>query len=716
MGRTGSIVLLLSALLSIHTTIALGAASDYSWEQFYRASVINSIVSQGSILWIGTDKGLMKLDKATLSLQHLNNSNSGLSANYVSAIYNGHDQILWFGVIYSFAMGYEAPSICKFAQGNWAGFDSSQFPTPYMRQGQTNKITSIITDAHSDVWIAMNAKDLLRYHNNSWITVDTLNKLRPSIAVSSLTVDSNGVIWAATNRGLACISDQKVAFFDTLNSSIPGNTISAVAVDTKNVKWLISCKGGLSFPPSQVSYFLSSYNDTGWVSYPILQSSPYQIGAAPVGSSLIIDKHNKKWIAVNGKALWALDGTIWTVLDSSNSMGAIATVGQFSIDTNDVIWIAATGDTLLRYTGQNHQKICLSNLDGFDNYGKVVTDTQGNVWVVSNDKISIFKNGSWVIKPAPQPRKLSMRAAAIDKNNNLWVGYYDQNNGGVARYDGSVWQLFNSATSNLQSNYINAIFCDHKGAVWIGTDKGPARFNGSGWDIFDSVNYGYTGYQTYAFAETKDHKMVFGCGRGAYIYDGATWTKIADLPGIIYCNICTDSSGKLWFTPYTCGIAVYDGQKVTWMDTTNSPVPNNQVMWITIDEFDNKWISTWNGLAKLSGNTWDIFTDYNSGLPHNSTGHSVVDGSGRLWLETNGGLVLIGKKGQTKVLHQPLNRKGNSTAFVNAGLQGSKSSVFTLLGQKILTDHFNNKLSSSLPSGIYIVNDKEKNLKRIQNK
>ena len=43
---------------------------------------------------------------------------------------------------------------------------------------------------------------------------------------------------------------------------------------------------------------------------------------------------------------------------------------------------------------------------------------------------------------------------------------------------------------------------------------------------------------------------------------------------------------------------------------------------IAIDGSGNKWIGTWNGLAKFDGTNWTVYNTSNSGLPENIIGAS----------------------------------------------------------------------------------------------
>ena len=57
---------------------------------------------------------------------------------------------------------------------------------------------------------------------------------------------------------------------------------------------------------------------------------------------------------------------------------------------------------------------------------------------------------------------------------------------------------------------------------------------------------------------------------------------------------------------------------------------------IYIDSNNTKWITTNNGLAKLSGNNWTVYDTTNSGLPSNIVGSIMKDKLNNFWFATDG--------------------------------------------------------------------------------
>ena len=88
-------------------------------------------------------------------------------------------------------------------------------------------------------------------------------------------------------------------------------------------------------------------------------------------------------------------------------------------------------------------------------------------------------------------------AIAIDSNNNKWIG---TDRGGLARFDGTNWTIYNGFNSGLPNtgpnkivNSIHSIVIDSKGNLWIGTILGGlVKYDGINWTVYNETNSGLT--------------------------------------------------------------------------------------------------------------------------------------------------------------------------------------------------------------------------------
>ncbi|HYQ56318.1 MAG TPA: two-component regulator propeller domain-containing protein [Draconibacterium sp.] len=100
-------------------------------------------------------------------------------------------------------------------------------------------------------------------------------------------------------------------------------------------------------------------------------------------------------------------------------------------------------------------------------------------------------------------------------------------------------------------------------------------------------------------------------------------------------DIQTDSKGNLWIG-CSDGLIKYDGETFTRFDTSNSPIPEDVIWSIAIDDNDVVWFSSSRankgGLVKYDGTNWAVYTPENSDLPGNHITSVVFDKNKDLWL------------------------------------------------------------------------------------
>jgi hypothetical protein len=178
---------------------------------------------------------------------------------------------------------------------------------------------------------------------------------------------------------------------------------------------------------------------------------------------------------------------------------------------------------------------------------------------------------------------------------------------GLAKFDGSVWTIYNKGNSGLLDNDVFAIAVGDSGNLWIGTiysfpnpllgAGGLYKFDGRYWTVYN------TGISIGTLATDKSGNVWMGTSAGFGKFDGTNWAWFgpdtsAGLPFYIAITaIAVDSQGNEWIGTGNGGLARFDGTKCTMYNTDNSDLPNNWVTAIAIDSRGNKWIATHNGLA-----------------------------------------------------------------------------------------------------------------------
>ena len=107
-----------------------------------------------------------------------------------------------------------------------------------------------------------------------------------------------------------------------------------------------------------------------------------------------------------------------------------------------------------------------------------------------------------------------------------------------------------SRASGLPSDYVNSMYQDKKGYIWIATDKGICRYNGVKYEYFSTDN-GLPDNMAYSFFEDQQNNIWIKCyGNKIAMFDGQTLTDYSkkypqELENVI--NIQADAQNNLYF-------------------------------------------------------------------------------------------------------------------------------------------------------------------------
>jgi len=91
-------------------------------------------------------------------------------------------------------------------------------------------------------------------------------------------------------------------------------------------------------------------------------------------------------------------------------------------------------------------------------------------------------------------------------------------------------------------------------------------------------------------------------------------------------------SGKLWVGTEKNGVASFDGTE--WhVYTKQDGLPSNEIFSLTIDDQDNLWVGTWEGVAKFNGTSWSVpYQAQNDTIFNNHIAAVVFDSENKIWV------------------------------------------------------------------------------------
>jgi ligand-binding sensor domain-containing protein len=297
-----------------------------------------------------------------------------------------------------------------------------------------------------------------------------------------------------------------------------------------------------------------------------------------------------------------------------------------------------------------------SSFIGSSDINCISIDNKGTKWIGTlGAGLAKFDDYSWAIYHpfnSGLPNAV-VRAIAIDASGNTWIGtgegvaYDTIFEGGLAKFNGTSWTIYNASNSGLPDYNITAITIDGSGTKWIGAYSdgkeydGLVKFDNTNWTVYSSTNSGLpNNYITSIAIDDSGNKWIGTKYAGLAKFDGTAWTVYntsnSGLPNNGITSIAVERNGNKWIGTLGGGIVKFDGTKWTIYNHSNSGLPDNSVESVAIDADGNKWVGTFRGgLAKFDGTTWIVYDTSNSELPQNWVSSIAIDSSGNKWIGTS---------------------------------------------------------------------------------
>lgn len=397
------------------------------------------LVDDEGILWIGTDKGLNRMNPKSelISSFYFNVKHPDAPASdsdfAISAIIKADNNQLWLGT---------RTGLIKF---NTLNNSYKVFPHHFniFRYGW-GEINEIAKDRHNNLWLATPG-ELMRFNTNTLKYESFKNDpLKPE--------------------------------------SISYNSISSLFFDRTNILWIGTSGMGIDFYDSKANRF-------ALLKRKVTPNS--RISGFSIRSIL---EENDRYVWISAEVLYRWDrktGTLKSFETSSTNLNAFGNTNVLSMikSKDGNLWFAST-EGLFVYDPKTekskqffHHK---NNKNGIKHKGvaAVFEDKNGFIWIVTDNFLSkMVDREKGLFKNYNIPKHTSIIRCSIyeDNKNQLWLGTKN----GLLVFDKNK-ELFYSYQNNpelpnsLSNNQVNAIFPDPvkpEGFLWIGTSGGLNLFD-----------------------------------------------------------------------------------------------------------------------------------------------------------------------------------------------------------------------------------------------
>ena len=159
------------------------------------------------------------------------------------------------------------------------------------------------------------------------------------------------------------------------------------------------------------------------------------------------------------------------------------------------------------------------------------------------------------------------------------------------------------------------------------------RFDGLNWNLIPTP---INNQISYLFHDGEILWVYYSNWNILYKYQNNIWTEITNSPCVEIRQILKSNNGY-WFA-CSNGLAKLEGNIWSLYTTSNSGLPHNNLSSLTIDQQNNIWIGTFNGLAKFDGTNWIVYNSANSPLIYDNVTALVCDNLNRIYIGTEYGM------------------------------------------------------------------------------
>jgi len=488
--------------------------------------------------------------------------------------------------------------------------------------------------------------------------------------VTDIHEDLNGILWLATiGGGLNKFNREKEMFvsykYERNNTrSISSNQLECIdnfSYKGKEVLWIGTAVGLNKFDPETGEFTRYPHTNLG---------NPYRYVEA-----IVVDTSGKVWVGSGDGGLHKFDPETEQYTHYRNDPGDPNSLSSNLIyalleDRTGDLWVGTgegglnkfdrENETFLSYSHDLNNPTSLSN----DLIASLLEDKAGMLWIGTSEGLNAFdrENKQFTrYKHNPDnPSSISDNTVMYiyeDKSGVLWVGTW----GGVNKIDPQKSQFSQirhipGNDNSLSDNNVTCIYESHyegENILWIGTKNG-------GLNKLNRSTGKYTWYKhnpenpnslinnfVYSICEGREGLLWIGNFHGGLNKLDRKTGKITRYkydpqnPNSLSCQsvncIFEDKTGILWIGTQTGGINTFDPESEQFTLVSKKMM----IIQIYLDQSDELWFATLQGLKKLDKKTGHFKTYRNdpsdpTSISHNEISSIYESKSGEFWIGTFG--------------------------------------------------------------------------------
>ncbi|MCU6771932.1 Sensor protein evgS precursor [uncultured Bacteroides sp.] len=592
-------------LIFFFTNILAQTSVIYTTGDHISSSLINNIYQdKRGFIWIATEYGLNKFDGNRFTLYtHDENDSTSICNNYSRVVYEDMNDNIWIGTVAGM-MKYNSDEnnfmnvrlyingkitiphisdILERKNGEIWATTSNQGLFKIDTENNTGscineirrtgiyKVNTIIEDNDGIIWIGTEDHGVITYdtHNNK------IDKVQlPGVEncnITSMTLNANGDIYIATfTKGLYIFnkgknSIDKITSFGNLpiktlalcdNKLYIGTDGAGVKIyreDTKQTQDLYIADAAIDLKDTKAHSILFDKEGNLWFGI-------FQKGV------VFIPKKTNPFRFYGGKQISNSpidDGCVMSILKNSKNNILIG------VDSKGLYFLNSNYGLIKHYTPQEGKPLFPNTIIN------IFEDSSNNIWLGSYSQgIGLFDTQSGTFNRISGLENESVFSIAEDHNRNLYISTYGT---GMCVYnlDSKEITYFKESDKDengdcLADNWINTLYCDSEGYIWIGHFKGVSCFNPKNKSFinFTGTNYIIKDKMCYSILEDSEKTIWLGTSEGLYSFNKSNKEikqfGINDgLSNDVICGLCEDNSGHIWISTFN-GISKFSKRNNTF--------------------------------------------------------------------------------------------------------------------------------------------------------
>jgi signal transduction histidine kinase len=402
----------------------------------------------------------------------------------------------------------------------------------------------------------------------------------PSDRVNAITEDAGGVLWFGTDTGLVRYDGRNVEAAPD-EAALPSRRILALKFDHRGRLWIGTDAGAARLIGNRIEVLPET---RGRAISGIAFSQQGEVTVV-TGAGEIIRYREPSGRAERAGEAREISRSASSYINSSDSNTAITVAGKLDPNAHPLlkspkqpgatlplaaIIPGSSGDWLIGSTGRglliNHENDLreASTRTPRPYFVSSIYDDGERVWLA--EQASARAGGLWFWKDGAltqtsfQSGQAGPLTAVHGGDGELWVGSAKQGafllkyeNGGVKVIEHLT---FDNTAGGLRSDQINAIFRDHEGVVWFGSDRGVCRYDRSSFRASTISGNPQSNYVR-TILHASNGETWLGTNRGLFRLangvessasekgDSDSWVEVPELDGrSIYA--LTEDNGAVW--------------------------------------------------------------------------------------------------------------------------------------------------------------------------